>query len=136
MRRRNMETTDQNKADRRQIWVFRYKPSEVLAAAKERVKHHVQRGAWWIEEHNKAEDKLKKKGFEYRERESSYESHIQIIGDPELAQRVAECRKKVTEHREKQQLYETWVRALKTKRERQPGEELELTISDVVFFGL
>ncbi len=131
-----MKTNDQETSDRRQIWVFRYKPTEVLAAAKERVKHHIQRGKWWTENYRQAEDKLKKKGFEYREREYSNEPRIQIVGDPELAQRVAECRVKMAEHREKQELYETWVRALKTKTERQPGEELELTINDVVFFGL
>ncbi len=122
--------------DRRQVWTFKYKPTEVLAAAKDRVKHHIERGGFWTKERDKAEEQLKKKGFEYRERETSYEAHIQIVGDPELAQRVAECRRKVAEHREKQQLYDTWVRALKAKTERQPGEELELTINDVVFFGL
>ena len=131
-----MKETEKHITDRREIWVFRYKPSEVLAAAKDRVKHHIARGKSWMEEHDKAEEQLKKKGFEYRERPTSYEPHVQIVGDPELAQRVAECRRKIAEHREKQRLYETWVRALKAKTERQPGEELELTINDVVFFGL
>ena len=131
-----MNETDKNIRDRRQVWVFRYKPSEVLAASKERVKHHIQRGKWWTAEHDKAEDQLKKKGFEYRERQSSYEPRIQIVGDPELAKRVAECREKIAEHREMEKLFETWVRALEAKTERQPGEELELTINDVVFFGL
>jgi hypothetical protein len=132
-----MEARDQIVTDRRQIWIFRYKPAEVLAATKERVKHHTERGEWWTSEYNKAEEQLKKKGFEYRERQGSYvEPQIQIVGDPELAQRVAHCRQKIAEHREKQRLYETWVRTLKAKTERQPGEELELTINDVVFFGL
>jgi len=131
-----MGATDQQVTDRRQIWAFRYKPAEVLAAAKERAKHHTERGEWWTSEYNRAEEQLKKKGFEYRERQSSYEPQIQIVGDPELAQRVAHCRQKIAEHREKQKLYETWVRALNAKTERQPDEELELTINDVVFFGL
>ena len=131
-----MESTDQPVTDRREIWVFRYRPAEVLAAAKERVKHHIDRGKFWTDEYNKAEEQLKKKGFEYRERQTSYEPQVQIVGDPELAQRVGECRRKMAEHREKQKLYETWVRALKAKTERQPGEDLELTLNDVVFFGL
>jgi hypothetical protein len=93
-----MEEPEKNITDRRQVWAFRYKPSEVLAAAKDRVKHHIERGKFWSEEHDKAEEQLKKKGFEYRERETSYEPQIQIIGDPELAQRVAECRRKIAEH--------------------------------------
>ena len=32
---------------------------------------------------------------------------MQIVGDPELAQRAAECRQKVAEHRERNELYET-----------------------------
>jgi hypothetical protein len=131
-----MKETEKHITDRREIWVFRYKPSEVLAAAKDRVKHHIARGKFWMEEHEKAEEQLKKKGFEYRERPTSYEPQVQIVGDPELAQRVAECRRKIAEHRQKQELYETWVRALKAKVDRQPGEELELTINDIVFFGL
>jgi hypothetical protein len=127
---------DQEVIDRREVWAFRYKPAEVLAAAQERVTHHTNRGKWWTSEYNKAEEQLKEKGFEYRERESSYERGIQIVGDPDLSQQVAHCRQKIAEHREKQTLYETWVRALKAKTERQPGEELELTINDVVFFGL
>lgn len=131
-----MEVKDQHITDRRKVWVFRYKPAEVLAAAQERVRHHTERGEWWTSEYRRAEEQLKEKGFEYRERQGSYESQIQIVGDPELARRVGNCRQKVAEHREKQTLYETWVRALKAKTDRQPGEELELTINDVVFFGL
>jgi hypothetical protein len=131
-----MKETEKHITDRRESWVFRYKPSEVLEAARSRVKHHVARGKFWMEEHQKAEEKLKKKGFEYRERPTSYEPQVQIVGDPELAQRVTECRRKISEHRQKQELYETWVRALKAKVDRQPGEELELTINDIVFFGL
>jgi hypothetical protein len=135
-RRKTREATNQQVTDRRQISTFRYKPTEVLAAARERVTHHTERGDWWTKEYNRAEEQLKKKGFEYRERQTSYEPQIQIVGDPELAQRVAHCRQKSAEHREKQNMYETWVRALKAKAERQPGEEMELTINDVVFFGL
>jgi hypothetical protein len=131
-----MKETEKQVTDRREIWVFRYKPSEVLAAAKDRVKHHIARGKFWMEEHQKAEEQLKKKGFEYRERPTSREPEVQIVGDPELAQRVAHCRRKIAEHRQEQELYETWVRALKAKVDRQPGEELELTINDIVFFGL
>jgi hypothetical protein len=131
-----MEAKDHNATDRRQVWVFRYSPAEVLAAAKDRVKHHAERGVFWTTEYAKAEKQLKAKGFEYRERQSSYENQVQIVGDPELAQRVTDCRRKITEHREMQELYEIWVRALETKTERQPGEELELAINDVVFFGL
>jgi hypothetical protein len=131
-----MEATGQNATDRRQIWAFRYKPAEVLAAAEERVKLHTERVNWWTSEYNRAEEQLKKKGFEYRERQYTGEHQIQIVGDPELAQRVVLCRQKIAEHRETQKLHETWVRALTAKTQRQPGEELELTINDVVFFGL
>lgn len=131
-----MTDAGQDATERRSIWVFRYKPAEVLAAAKNRVEHHAKRGEFWTEECAKAEEQLKTKGFEYRERQHSYETEVQIVGDPELAQRTSHCRRKIGEHRERQKIYETWVRALKTKTERQPGEELELTIKDVIFFEL
>ena len=135
-RKKKMSETDQEETARRNIWTFKYKPAEVLAAAKGRVKHHIKRKEFWNEEYDQAEKQLKEKGFEYRERQSSYEQQVQIVGDPELAQRVTDCRRKIAEHREKLSHYETWVRALEAKVERQPGEELELTIDDVVFFAL
>jgi hypothetical protein len=122
---------------RREIWTFRYKPAEVLAAAQEKVSHHTKRREWWTSEYDKAENQLKEKGFEYRQRNSgSYERGIQIVGDPDLAEQLVQCRQKIAEHREKQTLYQTWVRALEAKTKRQPGEELELTINDIVFFAL
>src|SRR5215831_16293621 len=86
----------------REDWVFRYKPSEVLAAAEKQVKHHVQRGKWWQAEADKAEQLLKKKGFEYRSQRNSYGDEVKIVGDPELATRVAECKKNVKRHKEEQ----------------------------------
>ena len=100
------------------------------------IEHHSGRRKWWESEYSKAEDQLKEKGFEYRKRQDTYEPGLQIVGDPELAQRAAECRQKVAEHRERNELYETWIRALAARTERQSEEELELTINDVVFFGL
>jgi hypothetical protein len=131
-----MTANEHDLTDRRQFWTFQYKPVEVQTAAKDKVTHHTERGDFWTQEYAKAEKQLKEKGFEYRERQSSYETQVQIVGDPELAQRVTDCRRKIAEHREMQKLYETWVKALKAKTERQPGEELALTINDVVFFGL
>jgi ribosome-associated translation inhibitor RaiA len=131
-----MQLVNEKTVDRRQEWVFRYRLAEVFAAAKERVEHHIARGEWWTKEGNKAEAQLRKRGFEYRERPTSYESEVQIVGDPELALRAAECRRKIAEHREQQMKYETWVRVLKRQTKRQAGGELELTINDIVFFGL
>ncbi len=64
-----MKEPEKNITDRREVWAFRYKPSEVLAAAKNRVKHHIERGKFWTQEHDKAEEQLKKKGFEYSGRQ-------------------------------------------------------------------
>ena len=136
MRRDFHEFADPQVEDLREKWVFRYKPSEVLAAAEKQVKHHIERAKWWEAEADKAEGLLKKKGFEYRSHHNSLGEEIKIVGDPELAQRVAECKEKFQRHQQEQKLFETWTRALKAKTERQPGEELELKIGDVVFFGL
>jgi len=136
MHRKNGPYDDAQIEDLREQWVFRYKPSEVLAAAEKQVKHHIERGKWWQSESDKAEDLLKKKGFEYRSHRDSIGEQVQIVGDPELAARVAECKESLSRHKEDQKLFETWTRALKAKTERQPGEELELKIGDVVFFGL
>ena len=122
--------------DFRSKWIFRYRPAEVLAAAKKKVVHHADRKKWWTEEYAKAEKQLKSKGFEYREHYNSLGRDVQIVGDPELARRAAQCKEKIESHHQRIDSYETWVRALQAKAERQPGEELELKIDDLMFFGL
>lgn len=54
-----MPATNQHVTDRREIWTFRYNPAEVLAAARERVKHHTERGELWTKEYIGAEEQLK-----------------------------------------------------------------------------
>jgi hypothetical protein len=135
-RNRRMAGIDLNLTELRDRWVFRYKPVEVLAAAERLAKHHAERHQWWDKERQAAEAELKKKGFEYRERATSVGQDFQIVGDPELIRRLNQCKQKSHDHQEAQRLYEIWARALKARAERQPGEELELKINDIVFFGL
>lgn len=120
----------------RASWTFSYKPAEVLDAAEKMAKHHGERIKWWQQEVVKAEDALKEKGFEYRERHNTMGSDIQIVGDPELARRVTECKDKIRRHTDEEMIYKTWIRALGGKAKRQPDSQLELKITDVLFFGL
>lgn len=117
-------------------WTFRYKPAEVLEAAKKCAKHHLERLQWWKKELEKTEKELRKKGFEYREREETLGTHVQIVGDPELSKRASQCREKIFSHQEAQRVYETWARALLRRKSRQPKDELELKLSDIVYFEL
>jgi hypothetical protein len=117
-------------------WEFIYTAEEVAAAAECKMKHHSDRAAWWEGESKKAEEDLKSKGFEYRERERSMGADLEIVGDPELAKRVSTCKQKMREHRESEEQYSTWVRALKAVTKRGKSQELTLTIADILFFGL
>ena len=117
-------------------WEFIYPAEEVAAAAESKMKHHSDRAAWWDGEAKKAEEALKSKGFEYRERERSMGADLEIVGDPELARRVATCKQKIREHSESEELYSTWLRALKAVTKRGKSQELTLTIADILFFGL
>ena len=47
-----------------------------------------------------AEAGLVNKGFEYRERRNSSGQELVVVGDPELANRVQECRSSITRHQE------------------------------------
>ena len=120
----------------RATWDFRYKTSEVLAAAKKQVTHHNSRYEWWEKESTAAEKSLKDKGFEYREEQYSGRADMVIVGDPQLVKRVIDCRKMMEEHRQNQELFEVWKRALGGKAAKEPDSELVLKIDDVVFFGL
>jgi hypothetical protein len=120
----------------RNTWEFRYRPSEVLDAAQKRLAHHKERLDWWQKEMSMAEKELKEKGFEYREEHRSMGADLVIVGDPQLAKRVSDCRRKISEHQQSLNVHETWVRALRGKAEREPKTDLILKIEDVVFFGL
>lgn len=117
-------------------WEFIYTAEEVAEAAERKVKYHGDRAAWWEGESKKAEEELKQKGFEYRSRERSMGADIEIVGDPELAKRVSTSKQKIREHREKEELFSTWVRALKAVTKHGKSQELTLTIADILFFGL
>lgn len=121
---------------RKETWSFRYKPAVVLAAAKKKAAYHASRRRWWESTCAKAERRLKKKGVDYREREVTLETRIEIVGDPELAHRVTECRRKVREHLGQERQYATWARALSGRARNQPKEDLDLGIEDIEFFGL
>jgi hypothetical protein len=120
----------------RQEWDFVYQAAEVCEAAERQVQHHVARIAWWEGEGKTAEEELKKKGFEYRERYDSVGTGVQIVGDPELATRVASCQQKIREHKASEKQYSTWARALKNLPQRGGSQELKLKIDDILFFGL
>lgn len=121
---------------RKETWAFRYKPAAVLAAAEKKAAYHATRRRWWESAHAKAERRLKKKGIDYRKREETLETRIEVVGDPELVHRVTECRRKIGTHREKEAQYSTWARALRGRARNQPKEDLDLGIEDIEFFGL
>lgn len=129
-------TDNEKSASMREAWEFVYPAVEVAEAAERMVKYHEERAVWWEGESKKAEVDLKKKGFEYRERERSMGADIEIVGDPELAKRVNISKQKIREHMESKELYSTWDRALKAITKRGKTQELTLTIEDILFFGL
>lgn len=129
------ENREQPKS-RRQVWEFVYQASAVAGAAEKLAKYHRGRAAWWETESKKAEAQLKKKGFEYQEEIHTMGKDVRIVGDPELAKRVAQCGQKVRDHADKEDQYTTWARALRTGAKRGKSQELTLTIEDVLFFGL
>jgi hypothetical protein len=114
-------------------WEFDYSVELVLKAARDRVRYHRDRIAWWQQEMDQAEAKLKEKGFEYRRERHSLGEEVSIVGDPGLAKRVAECEEKIQGHRSELIVYEHWVRALETRRAE---DTLALRIDDIVYFGL
>ena len=76
------------------------------------------------------------KGFEYRERRNSLGEELVVVGDPELANRVKECRNSVNRHKEKKHYFETWNRVLGSQLKRDPQSTLLLKYDDIKFFGL
>jgi hypothetical protein len=85
---------------------------------------------------DQAEAGLVDKGFEYRERRQTGGAELIVVGDPELANRVRQCRNSVSRHKENKQFYETWNRVLGSRLKQDSEATLLLKYDDVKFFGL
>ncbi len=120
----------------RQQWEFNYTVQTLADAAKKRMEYHDQRRQWWETESDQAEAALKAKGFEYRERQLTGGSDINIVGDPELAKRVHQCKQKIKEHNLSAYEYQTWMHALGAKYKMQPDATFPLKFDDVAYFDL
>jgi Zn-finger domain-containing protein len=113
----------------RETWIFRYRITDVRAAAR-------KKGAVSQKEAKKAELAVKEKGLEYRPRMTTSGNDFEIVGDPNAISRFRECKHKVRQHTRDFETYEMWDRALASHARRNPKAELELKISDILFFGL
>ena len=129
------ESKEQNLKNREK-WEFKFTVKEVTDALGKRIEHHNSRLAWWENEMDQAEAGLVDKGFEYRERRNSLGEELVVVGDPELANRVKECRNSVNRHKEKKHYFETWNRVLGSQLKRDPQSTLLLKYDDIKFFGL
>ena len=130
--------TEKNESNlkNREKWEFTFKVKELTEALSKRVEHHKNRLAWWENEMEQAEAGLVNKGFEYRERRNSSGQELVVVGDPELANRVQECRSSITRHQEQKKYYDTWKRVLESQIKRDPQAALQLKYNDIEFFGL
>ena len=120
----------------REKWEFTFTVKELTNALQNRVEHHNSRLAWWENEMEQAEAGLVDKGFEYRERRNSMGEELVVVGDPELANRVKECRNSINRHKGQKKYYETWNRVLGSQLKRDPQAALRLKYDDIEFFGL
>lgn len=132
----NYETNQSVVKSLRETWDFKYLVSDVIKSAKKQAQYRMDRIKWWESEADQAEAKLKEKGFEYRERQFTGGSDINIVGDPELARRVTTCKSKIKEHQEMVGEYSIWITALENMEKRDAEAELTLKFDDIVFFGL
>ena len=129
------ESKEQNLKNREK-WEFAFTVKEVTTALDKRIEHHNSRLAWWENEMEQAEAGLVDKGFEYRERRDSRGEQLVVVGDPELANRVKECRDSVNRHKDKKNYFETWNRVLGSQLKRDSQSTLLLKYDDIKFFGL
>jgi hypothetical protein len=131
----HMEMNEQSLSNREQ-WEFTFTAREVVVALDKRIEHHTSRLAWWENEMDQAEAGLVDKGFEYRERHQTGYAELVVVGDPELANRVKQCRGSVNRHKEKKQFLETWNRVLGSRLKQDSEATLLMKYDDVKFFGL
>lgn len=129
------EPKEQNLKNREK-WEFPFTVKEVTTALGKRIEHHNSRLAWWAHEMEQAEAGLVDKGFEYRERQNSRGDELVVVGDPELANRVKECRDSVNRHKDQKHYFETWNRVLDSQLKRDSQSALLLKYDDIKFFGL
>lgn len=79
--------------------VFQFTGAKISQAAKEEVKYHLERLAFWIEEHRVAVEEAKAKGVELKEYPVTGGIHAEMVINPTLQARINECANKVRGHR-------------------------------------
>lgn len=118
-------------------WKFKYKVSEVLTAARVKVRHHNSRLEYWTAETKKREKALRDKGISFRESVAGGSTSNVYRQEPDVDRTLhvnfIEAQARVKNHTDQRDTYQIWVRVL-TRQIK--SSSLDLTMEDVVFFGL
>lgn len=121
---------------KRDSWEFVYSVKEVADAAEERADYHDDRVTHWRGERSEAERELREKGVEFREHEVTGGKNVQAVIDPERQAHLNACASKIRNHESLRDEYRGYARALVRQYEREHDALLELTVRDILYFGL
>jgi len=117
----------------RSHWRFQYPVKLIAKAAQERVAYHSDRVQWWENQRDEAEKAIKNTGIQVRQHQFTGGKDVEIVIDPTLAKRLAECNDKVEGHRTSRESFECWERILTRSGNL---ETLDLDVDDVRHFHL
>ena len=94
-------------------WTFTRTTADFARGAKARWEYHLRRKAWWEEERGKARQLIREAGVEVRAHPVTGGERHEVVLDPDLARRLAECDRKIAEHgEEKAEEFRRWFRLL------------------------
>ena len=114
-------------------WEFQVTAGVLKSSCDSKVEYHARRLGWWKNELDLAESELKEKGVEFREAGFTGGSRLDAVVDPQKANRVHECRKKVEWHTMKVKEYSRWLSTFSHVSESQA---YQLHADDIEFFGI
>lgn len=118
----------------RNSWTFEYQVKEVLDACRARMKYHEERIAWWKNERDEVEKKLRDSGVTFNEPTYTGGARLEARLDDTLTSRLAECRTSVNWHENRYNDYEAFEEALFRETAMDNPATLHLTADDVNFF--
>lgn len=117
----------------RREWTFQRPAPDLAAAAAKQQQYHHERLTWWEEEREKVNEAIGSAGVQLRRHPVTGGERHEIVIDPTLSGRLAECERKIEQHRLRSDEYARWYAMLKAAGEK----TYELTHYDwQFFFGL
>ena len=125
----------------RHEWTIRMAGADLLPHARQQLDFHTSRLSHWMDQLARSKEAVKAAGIEvidspeaelFGNNTVSYHAAVRLNVNPELAQRMEDCKRRVRDHGEMVKEFGRWILMF----EHDPQQAFAVDISDMEHFGL